>query len=190
MTPKPLKDSFPSNPPTSEDIENFCRAAHSADINTVREHLDRFGAAIVDARDNINARALTWAAFAGDTAMVELLLDRGADINAGGTNNKPALTWAAEGGKREVVALLLDRGARLDVQDEFGTTPLMAAERSSHNGMAELIQSWLAQKEKQAQQQKREIEETAARAATLEHLKKLKEQRPGGLLKPNFKRGK
>ena len=65
---------------------------------------------------------LSWAALGGAAAAVRLLLDRGADADAG------ALHAAAAGGQLELVRLLLDAGADVDRRDpDTGRAPLHAA---------------------------------------------------------------
>ncbi len=53
----------------------------------------------------------------GNTPIVELLLDHGAQIECEGrTKGLTPLAMAASGGKRKCVSLLLERGARADVR--------------------------------------------------------------------------
>ncbi len=196
MLPKnDLRHSFPSSPPPApspDDVESFCHAARDGDKPAVEKYLDQFGAAIVNAQDTINARAITWAAFSGHDEVVKLLLDRGADINAHGTNGKPALTWAAEMGKVEVAALLLDRGASLEERDDTGTTPLEAAQRSSYQPINDLFTQWTddrARELREAEQRKVLKEEQEARAAVAERLRKLKEGAGKLKIVPESKRG-
>jgi ankyrin repeat protein len=61
--------------------------------------------------------ALVDAAARGDVRRVRRLLDRGADIEARGSNGRTALTAAAYSGHREVVECLLDRGADIEARD-------------------------------------------------------------------------
>ena len=54
---------------------------------------------------------------AGDKRVVEILLDRGADIEKVDYWKKTALHWAAYYGKLDVVNLLIDEGAEVDKTD-------------------------------------------------------------------------
>ena len=89
---------------------------------------------------------MVYAASVGDAAVLKLLLDYGADINA--QNNHPeavrilidgnakiddtrrrggtALSFAADRGNLEIVRMLVENGADINVTDgEMGITPLM-----------------------------------------------------------------
>ncbi|TAL34520.1 MAG: ankyrin repeat domain-containing protein, partial [Alphaproteobacteria bacterium] len=102
----PLKSAFPGNtPPTREEINEFCAAGKTGDLEKLKESLDKFGAAIINERDHGGDTALTWAAWTGKIDAVEFLLARGAVLDAPGMHGKTALIWAAQGGKKDVVAL-------------------------------------------------------------------------------------
>ena len=83
-----------------------------------------------------HGRTMLWeAAYRGRLTMVNLLLNRGADVHAWGCHFTPLLVdispyCAARAGFVEIVSLLLDHGAEVDLRDDAGHTPLMAALRS------------------------------------------------------------
>lgn len=77
--------------------------------------------------------ALRFAAEAGHTKVVSLLLDHGANIHA---DNDAALVWSVNKGRKEVVELLLDRGANLHVQND---RPLRLAAEQGHKEVVELL---------------------------------------------------
>ena len=60
-------------------------------------------------------------------AAIELLLDRGLDVNATATDGRTALHGAAMQGYDEVIRFLAAHGAKLDVQDKDGFLPLDVA---------------------------------------------------------------
>jgi len=62
------------------------------------------------------SNALQDASLKGDRGVVELLLERGADVNAQGGEYGNALQAASVWGDREVVELLLDKGADVNAQ--------------------------------------------------------------------------
>ncbi|CAG1980333.1 unnamed protein product [Fusarium graminearum] len=70
---------------------------------------------------------LMTAAMHGDRAMVQLLMDRGANINANDYMGKDALMIAAEFGKSDMVQMLLDRGADIRTKDKSDMIALMYA---------------------------------------------------------------
>ncbi|HEY5665138.1 MAG TPA: ankyrin repeat domain-containing protein [Gammaproteobacteria bacterium] len=70
---------------------------------------------------------LLFAAREGHAAMVELLLEAGADIEGTEANRISPLLMAISNNRMEAAALLIDRGAELDVQDWYGRSPLWSA---------------------------------------------------------------
>ena len=75
---------------------------------------------------------LHYAAGYNKPEVVELLLDKGADVHARSTLGITPLHYAARYNTPEVVALLLDRGAPFDVLDNGDFTPLDYAENNEH----------------------------------------------------------
>lgn len=101
-------------------------AASRGDIETVLSILDQGGN--VHEIGPHHWPLLVRAAVDGHAALVEKLLERGAERDACDRDGKTALHWAAMRGRTEVVELLLDRGAPVDLRDVFGQyTPLYLA---------------------------------------------------------------
>ncbi|WQF85400.1 Putative serine/threonine-protein kinase, active [Colletotrichum destructivum] len=78
----------------------------------------------LDAVDNFKMNALSYAAHAGNLAAVELLLARGANVNAVLRKGWTALFWAARRGNPQIVRALLTKGANVHAMDEEGSQPL------------------------------------------------------------------
>ncbi len=182
--PKPLRDHFPNPketiprlPPTPEDVEVFCKAAMRGQVETLKEMLEKHDDSLLDARDNIQACALTWAAFGGHNDAIATLLTAGAKINAPGTDDRPAIAWAAEMGKLQTVNLLLEAGADPTLQDNSGKTARDFAEQRKHKAVLATLDDWVLQKQK-AEEQKRESE---IRAAITARQKQLRQAKPDGL---------
>ncbi len=94
------------------------------------------------ARGDVLSDALHAAARNGQTAVVEYLADRGADIDATGFFGATGLHWAAIRGHRDTVAFLLARGAVLDRRDaRFGATAEGWAREGGHDAIAEILRS-------------------------------------------------
>lgn len=81
------------------------------------------------------------ACFFGGYEAVELLTERGADVNARSQNgmaNMP-IHAAAAGKRTAIVQLLLDKGADPNVQQQGGWTPTQQAVNNFDRGMTELL---------------------------------------------------
>ena len=57
----------------------------------------------------------------GHTEIVQLLLEKGADVNTK-IYGTPILLWAAEKGHTKIVQLLLEKGADVNAKDKYGRT--------------------------------------------------------------------
>ena len=53
--------------------------------------------------------------------MVELLLEKGADVKSKDSHGRTPLSWAAEYGHEAVVELLLEKGANVESKDSIIT---------------------------------------------------------------------
>ena len=106
---------------TKSPLVRACRWGHF----TIAQHLINHGADI-NVVDSFFGTALTAASFQGHKAIVQLLLQKGVDIEAGGWIGGPtALTAACSWGHESVVRLLLDseaeasKGVLCDFSDEI-----------------------------------------------------------------------
>lgn len=90
--------------------DEFLAAARKGDIEAVKSFLAK--GVDVNAKTEYGATALSYACDKGHTAIVRLLLERGADANARDTfYGATPITWASMKGHSEIVGLLLDKGA-------------------------------------------------------------------------------
>jgi hypothetical protein len=82
---------------------------------------------------------LLQAAFKGDTAAVQQLLDKGANIEAHTEYGDTALIYAATNGYTEVVTLLLAKGANIEAKDNDGDTALINAAIKGETEVVKLL---------------------------------------------------
>lgn len=84
---------------------------------------------------------LLWAAENGHQEIVQLLIEKGANIESKNSRySQTPLLWAAENGHQEIVQLLVEKGADIESKDtSSGRTPLLWAARNGHQGIVQLL---------------------------------------------------
>ena len=108
----------------------------------------------VNAKDYKDRTPLHWAAIRGYKDVAELLIDKGADVNAKDIfpeeddphDDRTPLHWAAIEGHTDVAKLLIDNGADVNAKDtpfysltENGRTPLHEAAENGHSEIEDLL---------------------------------------------------
>ncbi|KAJ7668485.1 hypothetical protein DFH06DRAFT_982835 [Mycena polygramma] len=107
------------------------------------------------------------AAAGGNEAVVQLLIERGADVNAPrlprrysndknrdtsapivGTSGSTPLHFAAANGNTSIVNSLLLRGAHANRADKHGITPEMLARQNGWDETAQLLKTWMLNKDR------------------------------------------
>ncbi|WP_265027666.1 ankyrin repeat domain-containing protein [Wolbachia endosymbiont (group B) of Chorthippus parallelus] len=91
------------------------------------------------ARDSENNTPLHIAADYGKENIVELLLERGADINIEGKNASTPLHYAADKGNFRVAKLLVERGANIDTKNSNQKSPSQLAKDKNHQTIVKLL---------------------------------------------------
>ena len=89
--------------------------------------------------DNTRDTALHKAASGGYNDIVQLLLSKGASIEATNTRNNTPLSLAVRYGQTSTVGLLLSKGASIDVTDKNNNTPLHCAASRGYTSTMELL---------------------------------------------------
>ena len=72
-------------------------------------------------------------------SVVEILLKRGADVNAKDNDGDTPLLMASEIGPEDVVRLLIEKGADVNAANNLGSTPLTMACEKGHEDVAHLL---------------------------------------------------
>ncbi len=124
--------------------ENFNKLCHSGSLSEVKRALSTQMIDIEWLGGPVGTTPLMQAALGGNVDVVELLINRGADLDAIGPNGMTPLHWACMGGSAKMVKILLIWGAN-HREDNQGLTPLHLATTfyPEKNG-AKIIQILLA----------------------------------------------
>ena len=84
---------------------------------------------------------LHFAVLNGDTEVVQMLLDKGANIDATNIHGKTPLHNAAQSAKPAIVGVLLNHGANVDAANKRGVTPLHLAVKNNSKEITTLLLS-------------------------------------------------
>jgi 26S proteasome non-ATPase regulatory subunit 10 len=94
---------------------------------------------LVNVSDEEGWTPLHSAVSSGREAMVELLLDLGADVAAANKGGRVALHYAASKGHVAIADLLLKRGAKINQKDKVGCTALHRAASAGQSDICEFL---------------------------------------------------
>src|SRR5262245_7711793 len=131
--------SEPTTSATSTKTKALFAAIRAGDHRSVTE-LVSGEKDLVNATDRRGDTPLMYAGVYSDAAMVKVLLDQGADVNAINPEGATPLMRAA--GEFEKAELLLSRGAKVDAKSKMGRTPLLIA--ATFPGNTKTVQLLLA----------------------------------------------
>ena len=93
----------------------------------------------LDAQDQEERTPLIWASHLGHEKVVQMLLDKGAEVNAQGGEYGNALQGASVKGHEKVVQMLLDKGAEVNAQGgEYGNA-LQGASVGGHDKVVQML---------------------------------------------------
>ena len=133
---------------STELNRQFLKASKNSDINKVKKLLDTGEVYIEynDEADDWTPIALRYhktpliaACENGCVEIVELLLKKGADIEAKDKSDWTPISYACWNGRIQTVRLLLDNGANINSVDNDGFTPLKRASRRGHKETFKLL---------------------------------------------------
>lgn len=99
------------------------------------------GADVNATDEEYGASALHWAILNGYRSIAELLIEKGANVNAKTKNGATPTFAAASLGQRDVLEVLIARGADLNAKDEQGVSPLRVASSKGHKAVVELLKA-------------------------------------------------
>ncbi|KAJ8374579.1 hypothetical protein SKAU_G00051590 [Synaphobranchus kaupii] len=119
--------------PATFDTLSVHQLAARGEVTQLAAHLSkRKGSSLVNSRDEREFTPIMWAAAFGEIAVVEFLLEKGADPKALARERESALSLASSGGYADIAGILLKHGADINTYDWNGGTPLLYAVRGNH----------------------------------------------------------
>jgi len=140
-----------------QEVDLLFEAAFTGDVARLLSLLDADRSLVWDMRAGLTALHL--AAFAGNLEAADLILMKGADVNASQGEGTP-LFQACLGGHEPVARLLLEYGAQPDGATDAGETPIMAAALTGNEPLARLLIEKGADVNKQTASGKSKLDES------------------------------
>jgi hypothetical protein len=116
----------PSSAPATTTEADIWAAARTGDLRGVERHLAG-GVNVEDVDPERGGTPLLWAAATGQAELIDLLIRRGANVNAVDRDGATALHAAAFLGHEKAVEVLLQNGAIINASNHRGETPLDGA---------------------------------------------------------------
>jgi len=123
---------------SSEPPLSLREAAIIGDVNLVRTLIEN-GTDVDSFDDAFLKTALHQAAMRGQKEVVELLLAKGAEVNARDRGCYTPLHYASQRGHKEITELLIAKGSNVNAQNKAGDTPLDVALSQNHKEIADLL---------------------------------------------------
>lgn len=124
------------------DVNTVNRTGDTLLIQAVRSDMPELVDALLQRRARLNFRnrngetALSIAAFIGNMAYVQRIVESGAEVDFYGW---PPITYAAFNGHAEIVEYLIKKGADINTKTENGSTALYLAARNGHVAVVKLL---------------------------------------------------
>jgi ankyrin repeat protein len=115
------------------------RLAALGNHDRVAEHFLGKKGIDMEAKDEAGRTALYWASELGHNKIVQMLLDRDADVNAQGGRYGSALQAASEEGHDKIVQMLLDAGADVNAQSGLYGNALYAASVRGYDSIVQML---------------------------------------------------
>jgi len=156
---------------TSQNIavdQSVWDAIKSGNLNGLTEYL-KTPTVLTDLHPVFKLSALSWATLAGNKEIVDVLLEKGADVNWRSAEGHTALHGAAFLGRYDIAELLLANGANINARSLTGDQPMHSA--STNYAAVETIAGLLGIKVEKKQvlegrpRIKKRLEELGAQAA-------------------------
>src|SRR5215470_17942305 len=125
-----------------DNNKEIIKAAKKGDVAKIKELLAENGD-LIHARDSDGSTPLHCATWKGQLAVVELLLEAGADVNARNQNEHWGTTplhAAAHANQAAIAQMLLDHGADIKAKDREGRTPMFHTTFHKAKAVAKLLQ--------------------------------------------------
>ncbi|MHC4943207.1 MAG: ankyrin repeat domain-containing protein [Planctomycetota bacterium] len=104
----------------AEEIHDAARDGDAARINSILEKDPK----LLNLRNERDATALHFACDGGHVGIVEMLIEKGADLHALDVDGDTPLHWAAYAGFPDAAALLIEHGADINSRNTNDNTPL------------------------------------------------------------------
>ncbi|KAM4629733.1 DNA-binding protein RFXANK isoform 1-T1 [Polymixia lowei] len=117
--------------PATLDSLSIHQLAAQGEISQVATHLSK-DSSLLNQQDERGFTPLMWAAAFGEIAVMEFLLEKGADPKTIAWERESALTLACSGGFVDIVKSLLGHDVDINIYDWNGGTPLLYAVRGNH----------------------------------------------------------
>ena len=125
-------------------LEKYAESDHQIECveEAMEAEIDNSSKQLIKSKDNkdrLLGNALQAASESGHGDIVQLLLDRGADINTESEEHGNALHAASHWGHTEIVKLLIEKGANVNAQGTEHANALQAASERGHEKIVELL---------------------------------------------------